>query len=212
MEKISILIADDHALIRQTWNFILSTHPRFVVVGESSTGEQTVALATQLRPDVVIMDINMPGLDGLEATRRIRVCSPTTKVIGVTSHTQPVYARRMLQYGAQGYVTKSSSSQEFFTAIDTVLSGTRYICQQIKDSLTEQVLSGDDPQAALESLTSREREIIGMVKEGWPSARIARELFISEKTVEVHRYNILKKLNLKNTAALVNYINRNLVC
>lgn len=210
MEKISILIADDHALIRQTWNFILSTHPRFVVAGESSTGEQTVALATQLRPDVIIMDINMPGVDGMEATRRIHFFSPLTKIIAVTSHTNPVYARKMLQYGAQGYVTKSSPAKEFFTAIDSVLAGERYICQQIKDSITEQVIGGGDPRAALEALTRRERQIISLVCDGWPSARIARELFISEKTVEVHRYNVLKKLSLKNTPALVQYMRSNL--
>lgn len=212
MNPISILIADDHALIRQTWTFIFNTNPRFKVVGESSTGEQTVALAGELRPDLVIMDINMPGLDGMEATRLIAQCAPATKVIAVTSHAQPAYARRMMQCGALGYVTKSSPSSEFFTAIDTVLSGKRYICQQIKDSFTEELLSGERTQAALHALTAREREIIGLVREGWPSARIAQQLFISEKTVEVHRYNILKKLNLKNTPALINYINTNLVC
>lgn len=210
MNPISILIADDHTLIRQTWNFILGMNPRFKVVGESSTGEQTVALAGQLRPDVVILDINMPGLDGIEATRRIGKCSSATKVIAVTSHTQPAYARRMLQFGAQGYVTKNSPSAELLTAIDTVIAGQRYVCRQIKDSFTEEAINGGGAQAALHSLTRREREIIGLLREGWPSARIAQKLFVSEKTVEVHRYNILKKLNLKNTPALVNYINTHL--
>lgn len=211
MQPISILIADDHTLIRQTWSFILSTDPRFKVVGESCTGEQTVALAGELRPDVVIMDINMPGTDGMEATRRIGQCAPATKVIAVTSHTQPAYARRMMQCGALGYVTKTSPASEFFSAIQAVTSGQRYICQQIKDRFTEEVLSGGGAPAALQSLTAREREIIGLVREGWSSAQIAQQLFVSEKTVEVHRYNILKKLDLKNTPALINYINTNLV-
>lgn len=210
MPTATILIADDHALIRQTWSFVLNTHERFTVIGESSTGEQTIALVHQLRPDIVVMDICMPGLDGLEATRRIRFCSPLTNIIAVTSHTNPAYARKMLQYGAKGYVTKSSPAKELFTAIDTALAGGRYLCQQIKDTITEQVITGADPQAALEGLSRRERQIIRLVCEGWPSAHIARELFISEKTVEVHRYNVLKKLNLKNTPAMVHYVRSNL--
>lgn len=212
MNPISILIADDHALIRQTWNFILSTHPRYQIIGESATGEQTVALVRQLCPDVVIMDINMPDIDGLEATRRIRQCSPHTRVIGVTSHTQPAYARKMMQNGAMGYVTKSSPASEFFAAIDAVLGGATFICQEIKNNLTEQMFSGSDPMAALNSLSAREREIIDLLKEGWSSAEIGEKLYISEKTVEVHRYNIMKKIKVKNTAALVNYINHHLVC
>lgn len=212
MSQISFLIADDHALIRQTWSFLLSTHSRFQVIGESSTGEQAVALAGELRPDIIIMDINMPDVDGLEATRRIRLCSPSTKVIGVSAHTQPAYARKMIQQGAWGYVTKSSSTKEFFAAIGAVLQGTRYFCEEIKNILTEQALSGDDFLAPIHSLTPRELEIIGLIKEGLPSAQIGEKLFVSVKTVEVHRYNILKKLKLKNSAALVNYIHRHQVC
>jgi DNA-binding NarL/FixJ family response regulator len=212
MTKISILIADDHALIRQTWNFLLHTHSRFQIVGESSTGEQTVAMAAQLFPDVVIMDINMPDVDGLEATRRIRLCSPHSKVIGVSSHTQPAFARKMLQNGAMGYVTKSSSSKEFFAAIHAVLLGNKYICEEIKTTIAEQVLSGDGARTAVQALTTREMEVIERIKKGQSSSHIGEQLYISVKTVEVHRYNILKKLNLKNTAALVNYINQHLIC
>lgn len=212
MSNISFLIADDHALIRQTWDILLSTHSRYQVIGESSTGEQAVALAGQLRPDIVIMDINMPDVDGLEATRRIRLCAPATRVIGVSAHTQPAFARRMLQSGAWGYVTKSSSTKEFFAAIAAVLQGTRYFCEEIKNSITEQALSGEDLPAPVQSLTPRELEIIGLIKEGLPSVQISKRLFVSVKTVEVHRYNILKKLKLKNTAALVNYIHRHQVC
>lgn len=211
MPPITILIADDHALIRQTWNFVLSTNEQYKVVAESATGEQTVALVRQYRPDVVIMDINMPDMDGLEATRLIRECSPQTKVIGVSSHTQPAYARKMMQNGGMGYVTKSSPAKEFFTAIQTVLGGAQYICQEIKNTITEQVLSGTDPQAAFNALTTREHEIIDLIRKGMPSSEIGLQLYISEKTVEVHRYNIMKKLNVRNTAALVNYINHHMI-
>lgn len=211
LNKISILIADDHALIRQTWIFVLNTNDQYRVVAESATGEQTVALVRQYFPDIVIMDINMPDMDGLEATRRIRACSPNTKVIGVSSHTQPAYARKMMQDGAMGYVTKSSPAKEFFTAIQSVLNGSPYICQEIKNAITEQVFTGTDPQAILATLTTREHQIIELVKKGLPSQEIGARLYISEKTVEVHRYNIMKKLNVRNTAALVNYINHHLI-
>src|SRR5438067_2252311 len=122
-EKISILIADDHTLVRETWSFILNTDPRFTVIAESGSGEEAVELAKNLRPNIVIMDINLPGMNGIEATQLIRKYSPGTKVLGVSLHTQPTYARKMIQKGAMGYVTKNSSREEMFKAITEVQSG-----------------------------------------------------------------------------------------
>ncbi|RPD51801.1 MULTISPECIES: response regulator [Chitinophagaceae] len=207
MDKISILIADDHTLVRETWSFILNTDPRFTVVAESGSGEEAVELAKKLRPQIVIMDINLPGINGIEATQQIRKFSPGTKVLGVSLHTQPTYARKMMQKGAMGYVTKNSSREEMFKAIMEIQGGKKYICDEIKNILSEQVIAGDDPQAGLNSLSQREIEIIAYIKKGFSSKEIADALNISVKTVEVHRYNILKKLNLKNAAALVNFIN-----
>lgn len=207
MDKISILIADDHTLVRETWSFILNTDPRFTVVAESGSGEEAVELAKKLRPQIVIMDINLPGINGIEATQQIRKYSPGTKVLGVSLHTQPTYARKMMQKGAMGYVTKNSSREEMFKAIMEIQNGKKYICDEIKNILSEQVISGDDPQAGLNALSQREIEIIAYIKKGHSSKEIADALNISVKTVEVHRYNILKKLNLKNAAALVNFIN-----
>lgn len=207
MDKISILIADDHTLVRETWSFILNTDPRFTVVAESGSGEEAVELAKKLRPQVVIMDINLPGINGIEATQQIRKYSPGTKVLGVSLHTQPTYARKMMQKGAMGYVTKNSSREEMFKAIMEIQGGKKYICDEIKNILSEQVIAGDDPQAGLNSLSQREIEIIAYIKKGFSSKEIADALNISVKTVEVHRYNILKKLHLKNAAALVNFIN-----
>jgi two-component system invasion response regulator UvrY len=207
MDKISILIADDHTLVRETWSFILNTDPRFTVVAESGSGEEAVELAKKLRPQIVIMDINLPGINGIEATQQIRKYSPGTKVLGVSLHTQPTYARKMMQKGAMGYVTKNSSREEMFKAIMEIQNGKKYICDEIKNILSEQVIAGDDPQAGLNSLSQREIEIISFIKKGFSSKEIADSLNISVKTVEVHRYNILKKLNLKNAAALVNFIN-----
>lgn len=206
-DNITILIADDHTLVRETWSFILNTDPRFTVVAECGSGEEAVELSKKLRPQVVIMDINLPGINGIEATQLIRKYSPASRILGVSLHTQPTYARKMIQKGAMGYVTKNSSREEMFKAIMEIQSGKKYICEEIKNILSEQVLSGEDPQNGLNALSQREIEIIAYIKKGYSSKEIADALSISVKTVEVHRYNILKKLNLKNAAALVNYIN-----
>jgi two-component system invasion response regulator UvrY len=207
MEKITILIADDHTLVRETWSFILNTDERFSVVAECGSGEEAVELAKQLRPHIVIMDINLPGMNGIEATQLIRKFSPASRILGVSLHTQPTYARKMIQKGAMGYVTKNSSREEMFKAITEIQAGRRYICEEIKNILSEQVINGEDQQSGLNALSQREIEIINFIKKGFSSKEIAESLDISVKTVEVHRYNILKKLNLKNSAALVNYIN-----
>ncbi len=207
MEKITILIADDHTLVRETWSFILNTDERFTVIAESGNGEEAVELAKQLRPNIVIMDINLPGMNGIEATQLIRKYSPASRILGVSLHTQPTYARKMIQKGAMGYVTKNSSREEMFRAIIEIQAGRRFICDEIKNILSEQIINGDEQQGGLNSLSQREIEIITFIKKGFSSKEIAESLDISVKTVEVHRYNILKKLNLKNSAALVNYIN-----
>ena len=207
MEKITILIADDHTLVRETWSFILNTDERFQVVAECGSGEEAVELAKELRPNIVIMDINLPGINGIEATQQIRKFSPNSKILGVSLHTQPTYARKMMQKGAMGYVTKNSSREEMFKAILEIQEGKRYICDEIKNILSEQVISGDDQTNGVNALSQREIEIIAFIKKGYSSKEIADDLHLSVKTVEVHRYNILKKLNLRNTAALVNFIN-----
>lgn len=207
MEKITILIADDHTLVRETWSFILNTDERFNVIAECGSGEEAVELAKQLRPNIVIMDINLPGMNGIEATQLIRKFSPASRILGVSLHTQPTYARKMIQKGAMGYVTKNSSREEMFKAITEIQAGRRYICEEIKNILSEQVINGEDQQSGLNALSQREIEIINFIKKGFSSKEIAENLDISVKTVEVHRYNILKKLNLKNSAALVNFIN-----
>ena len=132
MEKISILIADDHTLVRETWSYILNTDTRFNVIAECGSGEEAVELSKSLRPNVVIMDINLPGINGIEATQQIRKFSPGSKVLGVSLHTQPTYARKMIQKGAMGYVTKNSSPNEMILAIREVMKGKPYICDEMK--------------------------------------------------------------------------------
>jgi len=205
---ISILIADDHKLIRETWTYILNNDVRFKVIASCEDSEEAIRLTRQTHPDVILMDINMTPFSGMEATRRIREVWSRSRIIGVTMHSQPSYARKMLQLGASGYVTKNSSREEMMEAIVTVHAGNKYICSEIKEIMSDQ--SERKPVAAvarINSVTEREMEIINLIKKGNSSREISNTLNISLKTVEVHRHNILKKLKLKNSASLVNFMN-----
>lgn len=201
------MLVDDHKLIRDSWAFILSSDSRFKVIGESGNADDAMRIVKNEKPQIVLMDINMTPVNGFEATKLVRKFSPTTKIIGITMHTMPTYAKRMMQLGAMGYVTKNSSKEELLKAILEVNGGKKYICDEVKNILVHQELEDENDQPDLNVLSSREIDIVQLIKEGLPSKEIADRLEISLKTVEVHRYNILKKLNLRNTAALVNFIN-----
>ena len=209
MEKITILLVDDHRLIRDSWSHVLNMEPRFQVVGSASTGEQALALAKEKRPRVILMDINMTPVNGFDTTKAIRKQSPGSRIIGVSMHAIPVYAKKMFQAGAIGYVTKNSSREELITAILEVDAGKKYICEEVKTILAEQQMEETTGQSDINNLSKREFDVAKLIKEGMSSKEIALQLGISLKTVEVHRYNILKKLHLKNTASLVNFINTN---
>lgn len=207
MGKITILLVDDHKLIRDSWSFILNSDSRFQVIGETSNADEAVAISKDKKPEIVLMDINMTPVNGFEATKLVRKYSPASKVIGISMHSMPAYARRMFQIGAMGYVTKNSSKDELLTAIVEVHNGKKYICDEVKNILAQQELEEEGGPPDMNVLSRREIEIVQLIKEGLSSKEIALRLDLSLKTVEVHRYNILKKLSLKNTAALVNFIN-----
>jgi DNA-binding NarL/FixJ family response regulator len=207
MEKITILLVDDHKLIRDSWSFILNSDPRFLVIGETSSGEEAIEIAREKRPNIILMDVNMSPVNGFDATKQIHKISPESRIIAVSMHTMPAYAKRMLQLGAMGYVTKNSSKEEMIAAIIEVRNGKKYICEEVKNILAQQELDEAGEEGDLNNLSRRELDIIKLIKEGLSSKEIAQQLDISLKTVEVHRYNVLKKLKLKNTAALVNFIN-----
>ena len=207
MEKITILLVDDHRLIRDSWSHVLNMEPRFQVVGSASTGEEALALAKEKRPRIILMDINMTPVNGFDTTKAIRKQSPGSRIIGVSMHAIPVYAKKMFQAGALGYVTKNSSREELITAILEVDAGKKYICEEVKTILAEQQTEETTGQSDINNLSKRELDVAKLIKEGMSSKEIALQLGISLKTVEVHRYNILKKLHLKNTASLVNFIN-----
>jgi DNA-binding NarL/FixJ family response regulator len=208
MTKIRVLIADDSKLNRDTWTYLLNLDSRFTVVADCGDAEKAVELASDKRPDVILMDINTPVFAGLEATQKIRKQQPGSQVISISSYSQPLYVKKMMQMGAMGYVTKNSSREEMLHAILEVSQGNKYICNEVKDIISEQALNGETSnQPDVNSITNRELEIINLIREGCSSKEIAGRLFISLRTVEVHRHNILKKLKLKNTASLINYIN-----
>lgn len=206
MEKITILLVDDHKLVRDSWSFILNSDSRFEVIGDVSNSDEAIEFAKSKRPDIVLMDINMTPVNGFEATKLIRKYAPSSKIIGVSMHSMPAYAKKMLQSGALGYVTKNSSKEELMEAIIEVNMGQKYICNEVKNILSQQELEDSVPPS-LNVLSHRELNIANLIRDGLSSREIALKLEISLKTVEVHRYNILKKLHLKNTAALVNFIN-----
>jgi two-component system invasion response regulator UvrY len=206
-EKITILITDDHVLIREIWAYILNKDQKFTVVAECSNAEEAIEKARMLRPDIVIMDINLPGMNGVEATKQIKKYSPGSKVLGVSMHSQPTYVRTMMKNGASGYVTKNSTREEMFQAILEIHAGNKYICAEIKNILSDQLINEEQVKTGINSLSKREIECIDYIRKGLSSKEIAFELCIAQKTVEVHRYNIFKKLDLKNVTSLVRLVN-----
>jgi two-component system, NarL family, invasion response regulator UvrY len=207
MGKITVLIVDDHTLIRETWSFLLGRNENFDVIAEVGDGQKAIDIARDKRPNIVLLDINMTPLNGFDVLKMIRRQSPGSKVIAVSMHSQPAYAKKMLRMGAKGYITKNSPRQEMLDAIIDVNNGNTYICQEVKNILSDQMLSEEDNTAGLNQLSEREIEVINQIRDGLSSKEIADRLAISIKTVEVHRHNILKKLKVKNTASLINYIN-----
>jgi DNA-binding NarL/FixJ family response regulator len=207
MGKITLLLVDDHKLIRESWSIILNADPRFEVIGETNDVDQAVEFVRTRRPDLILMDINMSPINGFDATKIILREVPDALVVAISMHALPAYARRMFQMGAKGYVTKNSSKEEFVSAILEVKSGNKFICEEIKNIVAQQELEDGGGHPDMNSLSKREIEVVQLIKEGLSSKEIAKSLNISLKTVEVHRYNILRKLKLKNTASLVNFIN-----
>lgn len=207
MKKISVVIVEDHQMVREMWVQLFATQKDIEVVGEIGNPEEAVEMIKTKRPEIVLLDINLPGSSGMEMVPLIRKFAPGSKIIAVSMHNQPAYTKKMLQLGAMGYVTKNSSHEEIFKAIETVLKGKTYVCMEIRNILSDQALQDEPAGPDVKELSIREIEIIRLIKEGLSSKEIAARLNISIRTAEVHRHNILKKLGLKNTASLISFIN-----
>jgi two-component system, NarL family, invasion response regulator UvrY len=206
MKKTTVMIVDDHVLLQDTWSLLLASSEKYEVAGKAGNGEDAIKLAREKRPDIMLVDINMSPMNGFEVLQEVRKFSPGTKVIGVSMHSQPAYAKKMLREGAKGYITKNSNSEEFLFGINEVAEGRQYVCKEVKEILAEQVLGVTKP-TGIETLSNRELEVIRYIRDGLTSKEIADILCIAAKTIEVHRHNILKKLGVKNSAGLIQLIN-----
>jgi two-component system, NarL family, response regulator NreC len=206
-KKFRILLADDHSVVRQGFRLILENQSDMEVVGEASNGREAVTVAEALQPDVVIMDVTMPELNGIEATRRIGELSPRTRVLALSMHKDSVYVREILRAGAKGYLLKDAAGNDLLAAVRAVARGEAYLSPAVSDAvLTDYRKHVTNP---IDLLTSREREVLQMIAEGKTNKEIANSLQLSVYTVEAHRGRIMEKLNLHSTGELVRFALRN---
>ena len=202
---VRVLLVDDHRIFRESLRILLAQMPNILVVGEAGDGQEAINLARQLFPDIVCMDIGMPGINGIKATRELRTVCPAVKVIALSTHADNVYVMDMMAAGASGYVTKAESGQELLRAIEAVGNGHQYLCTSITDIATR-VLVNQRPGRTHELLGDRERQVLCLVAKGMSSQQIAAQLDIATGTVEVHRRNIMRKLDLHNAVDLTRYV------
>jgi two-component system, NarL family, response regulator NreC len=205
--SIRIILADDHVILRHGLSKSLQMENDIEVIAQANDGHSTVQLAQELSPDVIIMDIGMPDLNGIEATRQIVKNSPKIKVIALSMHSAKKFIVEMFKAGASGYLLKDCEFDELVNAIHTVASGNKYISPSISNILVETCVT-DDPnkkESAFATLTKREREILQLLAEGRTTKQIAKRLHISPKTVEAHRLNLMNKLDIDNIAQLTKY-------
>jgi DNA-binding NarL/FixJ family response regulator len=199
------MLADDHAVVRDGLRALLEAGNDLQVVGVAGNGREAVSEALRLRPDIVIMDIAMPELDGVEATRRIVERSPETRVLILSMYLSAEHIYRALQAGAQGYVLKESAGEEVVEAIRALRAGKRYLSHRITETVIDDYLREGTNVSPLDSLSLRERDVLQLVVEGRTNAAIAQALSLSPKTVETYRARIMKKLKVKDTVELVKF-------
>lgn len=209
--KIRVLLADDHTILRAGLRMMLDAQPDIEVVGEASDGKQALAEAQRLQPHVVLMDITMPEMNGIEATRQVKRTLDSTRVLILTMHENEEYLFQVLRAGASGYILKEAAGTELISAIRIVYSGRFYMSPSAQSMMVgdylQRVRSGEE-RDSYSALTEREREILKLVAEGHTNNQIAERLFISPKTVDTHRTHIMDKLNLHSRAELVKYAMR----
>lgn len=208
MTKISLILADDHAVVRSGLRMLLEAQPDIEIVAEAESGTEAIEQVRAYRPTVILMDIQMPGLTGIEATKEIRQFAPETAILALTMHEDDQYFFEMLQAGASGYVPKRAAPDELLRAIRTVARGEVFLYPSLATRLVKDYLkqadSGEEPMG-YDELTPREKEVLILIAEGYSNAEIADELVISVKTVDRHRENIMHKLNLHSRIDLVKY-------
>ena len=204
---IRIIIADDHQIVRQGLRVLIEKEPDMEVVGEAEDGQTTVSLARKLHPHIVLMDIKMPDLNGIEATRQILTDLPDVKIIALSMYPDQRFVMNMLKSGARGYLLKESAFEELAQAIRLVMANKTYLCPLVTEVVVKDIvtLNPSSNQTALVVLTSREREVLRLLAEGKRTSQIAQLLDISVKTVDTHRQQIIHKLGIRSLAELTKY-------
>ena len=213
--KVRIVIAEDHTILREGLRSLLSSNPNFEIVGEAKDGREAIRCVEKLKPDLILTDLSMPRMNGMEAIKEIKRESPATKVLVLTVHKAEEYILATFRAGADGYILKDSTHSELVMAVRKVLGGKHYISPEISEKVIEGYLEGKKTlksRTSWETLTQREREILKLIAEGYKNKEIADDLCISVKTVEKHRANLMEKLDLHNIQALTTFaIERGLV-
>ncbi|MDX1707716.1 MAG: response regulator transcription factor [Desulfobacterales bacterium] len=207
-KSIRVVLVEDHTILREGLRALLSADPKFDIVGEADDGRDALRQVDKLTPDLVVMDLSMPRMTGMDAIREIKRRHPATKIIALTVHKAEEYLRTTLHAGADGYVLKDATHVELLLAIQNVLKGKTYLSPSVSEKVIEGYLEGKEnqiPSPRLGLLTPREREVLKLIAEGYKNKEIAADLFISLKTVEKHRANLMKKLDLHNAAALTTF-------
>ena len=210
MHKTTIVLADDHTFLREGLKRVLETVPGFSVVGEAGSGRDAVALVEKRKPDVVILDISMPDMNGIEVSRIVHAKNPDSRILILTIHDDEGYVTQLLRAGVQGYILKNSTPEIIIDAVRSVATGERYLGEGISKTIIESFVkhvreAGHDPGATVRHLTKRETEILRCIARGLTSKEIAGKLFLSIRTVQSHRTNIMQKLDIHETAGLVMY-------
>ncbi|HSH44646.1 MAG TPA: response regulator transcription factor [Longimicrobiales bacterium] len=205
--KISILLADDHGVLRAGLKALLDAEPTIEVVGEAETGEEALKKAKELKPDIVVMDLSMPGMGGLEATRRVAALDQGTKVLVLTMHAEEDFLLPVLDAGGSGFVRKTSADEDLTEAIRTVARGEVFLYPSAARLLLERYkhADADELRGPLDKLTERERDVLAMTAEGFSSTEIGEKLFISPKTVDTYRSRIMDKLQIRHRSELVRF-------
>ncbi len=209
MRKIRVLLADDHTVVRQGLRALLAAEEDFEIVGEAENGRQAIQLVKKLLPDVAVIDIAMPVLNGLEATRQITRSVPATKVLILSSYSDDEYVQQLTEAGAAGYLVKQTAANELIKAIREAQRGNAYfspaIAKRLRDQCREAFVTGQPGQKRSDYLTTREAEVLQLIAEGRANKQIAAELCISIKTVEKHRQQVMNKLNIHDVAGLTRH-------
>lgn len=200
------MLADDHTIVRQGLKLILSAHVDLEVVGEAANGREAVDLADKLRPDIVLMDVQMPELNGIEATRKMVAANPRVRILVLSMHKESVYVREILKAGARGYILKDAIDTELLNAVRSVARGDGYISPAVSSALNDKVRDSNNP---VDMLTTREREVLLLIAEGKTNKEIATHLNLSVYTVDSHRGKIMEKLNLHSAGELVRFAMKN---